>query len=458
MMLKKNAALGILLMVSLVWLTGCELAGTTPESSPETMKNAATGFANKELHIAVFEGAYGKSYWEAVVQRFEADYPGVNVTLIANPKIMDVIKPMNVSGNPPDFLYAPFTESTNTVRTMIASNSFMDLTGLFDTKALGKDVPLKDIMMDGILEYTKPYGDGKIYMAPNYVTTEGLWYNKTLFEQKGWKPPRTWDEFWALGDSAAHEGISLFTYPGIYPGYVGSMLWSAIASAGGLDDLTAITNYEKGSFGSESVKKVLDQLKKMADREALMPGTVALNHTQAQTEFLKNKALFIPNGSWFEGEMKDIPRAPGFEFGFLPSPTFGPDDQQYARISFEAMFIPKKAKNKELAMEFIKYQYRDDIIRLNAEKSTGVIAVKNGAELAKDVLPASVYDAATVFERGVKPFMFEWKVTPPTAFNITDEVFNPTNNIMKGDMSVDQWIDHVDKTFAKLRDLLDKVE
>jgi hypothetical protein len=29
---------------------------------------------------------------------------------------------------------------------------------------------------------------------------------------------------------------------------------------------------------------------------------------------------------------------------------------------------------------------------------------------------------------------------------------------MKGDMSVDQWIDHVEKSFARLRDLLDKVK
>jgi N-acetylglucosamine transport system substrate-binding protein len=453
----RKISIGLFCVFFFVTLTACKL-GVSHEPAPETVKNASTGFSNKALTIAVFEGAYGKSYWEEVVKRFEADYPGVRVNIIANPKIMDVIKPMNIAGNPPDFLYAPFTESTNMVRSMIGSRSFMDLTGLFDSPALGQDVPLKGIMMDGILDYARPYGDGKVYMAPNYVTTEGLWYNKALFKEKGWSPPRTWDEFWALGEAASGEGIALFTYPGVYPGYIGSMLWSSIASESGVAGIEAIMNYEKGSFGTPEVKRVLELFEKMADTGALMPGTVALNHTQAQSEFLKNKALFIPNGSWLEGEMKDISRAEGFEFGFLPTPTFEPDDPQFARISFEAMFIPEKAKNKELAMEFIKYQYRDDIIRLNAEKSTGVIAVRSGAELAKDSLPASVYDSATVFERGVQPFLFEWRVTPPTPFSINDEVFNPINTVMKGDMSVDQWIDHVEKTFARLRDLLDKVK
>lgn len=453
----RKAWIGLLCALSLVSLSGCKLGGSE-DPAPESVRNAATGFASKALTIAVFEGAYGKAYWEDVVARFEADYPGVRVNMIANPKIMDVIKPMNIAGNPPDFLYAPFTESTNMVRTMIASRSFMDLTGLFDSPALGKDVPLKEIMMDGILDYAKPYDDDRIYMAPNYVTTEGLWYNKALFEEKGWTPPRTWDDFWVLGEAALGEGIALFTYPGVFPGYIGSMLWSSIASESGISGIEAIMNYEKGSFGTAEVKRVLQLFEKMADTDALMPGTVALNHTQAQSEFLKNKALFIPNGSWFEGEMKDIPRAEGFEFGFLPTPTFEADDPQYARISFEAMFIPEKAKNKELAMEFIKYQYRDDIIRLNAEKSTGVIAVRGGAELAKDALPASAYDAATVFDRGVQPFLFEWRVTPPTPFSINDEVVNSVNTVMKGDMSVDQWIDHVEKSFARLRDLLDKVK
>lgn len=38
-----------------------------------------------------------------------------------------------------------------------------------------------------------------------------------------------------------------------------------------------------------------------------MDGTVALNHTQSQTDMMMNKALFIPNGNWMEGEMADAP-------------------------------------------------------------------------------------------------------------------------------------------------------
>ena len=61
--------------------------------------------------------------------------------------------------------------------------------------------------------------------------------------------------------------------------------------------------------------EVLANIQKIAADGYLMEGTVALNHTQSQTDMMMNKALFIPNGNWMEGEMKDAPRADGFEFG-----------------------------------------------------------------------------------------------------------------------------------------------
>src|SRR5215211_7199831 len=36
--------------------------------------------------------------------------------------------------------------------------------------------------------------DGKLYSIPNEVETLVLYYNKTLFEEKGWTPPKTIDE------------------------------------------------------------------------------------------------------------------------------------------------------------------------------------------------------------------------------------------------------------------------
>lgn len=430
------------------------------EEAPKSEEPAPTEekkeFANKELNVAVFEGGYGKAYWEEVIKRFEADYPGVKVNLTSNPKIMDVIKPQLVAGNPPDFIYAPLTENTHTIQAMIKEKAFLELNDVFDSKTLDQDVPLKDVITDGMLEYAQPYKDGKIYYAPFYVSTLGLWYNQTLFEQKGWKAPETWDEFFALGETAKQEGRSLFTYQGIYPSYNESVVVPTIASFGGIEAIAKIENYEENAFKSDAVKQAFEIYNQIAQKGYLMPGTVALNHTQAQTEFLKGKALFIPNGNWFEGEMKDAPREEGFKFGFMAPPVKNAGDQRYAQTSFEGLYIPLKAKNPELAKEFLKYQYTEESVKSNAEKSMGVLAVKNGAELAKPYISESMYNSVKVFDNGVKPVLFQWTVTPKTEIIINDELYNPLNNIMNKKSTVDEWMDRVEKASAKLRDLMAK--
>ncbi|QNK57957.1 carbohydrate ABC transporter substrate-binding protein [Paenibacillus sp. PAMC21692] len=454
-------------LLSIALLAGCGNNGVTPSPSVEptaaltpneatTPESTQKQFENQELTVAVFEGGYGRAYWDAVVERFKADYPGVVINLISNPKIMDAIKAQIVAGNPPDVIYTSPDENTGTIKSLLKEGGLLELDDLFESTALDNNAPLKDKIIPDILEYSKPLGDGKIYYAPFYMSTLGLWYNQTLFAEKGWGVPKTWDAFLTLGETARSEGRSLFTYQGIYPGYNDSVILASIASAGGMEALDNISNYEEGAFKSDAVLKTFGVYDDIAKKGYLMPGTVALNHTQAQTEFMQGKALFIPNGNWFENEMKDAPREEGFEFGFLAPPAFEPGGQQYAQTSFEALFIPAKAKNPELAKEFIKYQYNDAIVELNAEKSFGVLAVKNGAEMAKPFIPESVYNSLKVFEEGVKPLIFQWKVAPKTEIVIGDEIYNPITDLMNGNITVDEWTNRIEKATARLRDAISK--
>ncbi|RAV21046.1 carbohydrate ABC transporter substrate-binding protein [Paenibacillus contaminans] len=408
-------------------------------------------FENKELNIAVFEGGYGKAYWEEVVRRFEADYPGVKVNMTANPKIMDIIKPQLVAGNPPDFVYSNGADAGGVFQALINEKGFLDITDVFEGKALGEDVPLKDKLMDGILDHAKPLGDGKIYFGPANLGVQGLWYNKNYFDGKGWKAPETWDEFFALGDVAKKDGRALFTYQGIYPSYNISVLMPMIASAGGLN---AIQNYDENAWKSDAVRKTFEIFEKIAQNDYLLKGTVALNHTQSQTEFLKGNALFIPNGTWFEGEMKDAPREDGFEYGFMAPPVFKKGDQRYAYGNVEYFFIPKKAKNPQLAKEFIRYQYKTDMVKLNAEKSSGIMPVKNAVEVVKEYIPVSAYNAFKVFDTGTQLLMPKFKLAEgvKVEVNMAEEIYNPLSSIMNKKITVDEWMERVEKASTKYRE------
>ena len=452
-------------------LTGC--SPKTPSASQAAAPSASGGtkdFADKTLNIAVFQGGYGADYWNDVIAKFEEKYPGVKVNMTINPKIGEIIRPQIVAGNVPDFISLNDSEQSGLILSMIKEKALMDITDVFNSKALDKNETLKDMILPGFLDSTKfaPYGDGKIYLAPFNAGPMGLVYNKTLFREKGWKVPETWDDFFALqkeldkpenyltNADGSKTKRALFTYQGIYPSYLEELLWPAVAGTAGIDAADQIANYTEGSFKDSNVKKVLDVFAKIGKDGYLMNGTVELNHTQSQADLMMGKAVFIVNGNWMENEMKDSPREKGFEFGMTHVPTFNASDKKYILTSYEQFSIPAKAKNPELAKEFLKYLYTDDSVKLFAEKANGVYALTGAQNLVKNILLSNgstfVYDSFSALD-GATSMMMNWKALPKgSKINISDEIFTKcVTPVMNGSMTTDQWADQVESAFAQAR-------
>ena len=418
-------------------------------------ESPADRFENKELNIAIFEGGYGPGYWNAVVALFEQAYPGVKVNMQISPVVGDIVRPQIVAGNVPDFMSMNDNDQSGVIASMIKENALLDITDLFEEPGYNTDKPLKDILIEGILQTTKcsPYGDGRVYLAPFNTSPMGLIYNKALFAENGWEPPVTWDEFFALGDKAKEKGIALFTYQGIYPGYLESTIYPSIASHAGVDALRAIMGFEEGSFNNGKVLEVLSNLQKIGIEGYLMEGTVALNHTQSQTDMMNNKALFIPNGLWMEGEMKDAPRAEGFVFGMTPAPVMSKDEPRYIMDSVEQFSIPKDAKNPELAKEFLKFLYTDESVRLFGEHANGVMAVRGAIELVKEYVSEGTYSMFSVYEdSGAMPLVTGWDALPQgSKVAINDEFFAPIADLMNGAITAEQWAEEIEALFTQIR-------
>ncbi len=462
--MKRVSCMVLTLMLTMVLLVGCSPVGvskdtTEPTTEPESIENTEASeqgnvaFENTELSIAIFEGGYGPDYWNEVVAMFEEAYPGVKVNMQISPKIGDIVRPQIVAGNVPDFISMNDNELSGVVAALIKENGLLDITDVFDGPALNSDELLRDLVIDGVLETAKcsPYGDGRIYLAPFNASPMGLVYNKALFKEKGWDLPVTWDDFFALGDLAKEEGIALFTYQGIYPGYMESVLYPAIASASSMDNFKKVTSYQEGSFSTPEVLQVLENIQKISTGGYLMEGTVALNHTQSQTAMMMNKALFIPNGNWMEGEMADAPRADDFTFGLTPAPVLNEGDSRYVMTSIEQFSIPAQAKNPELAKEFLRFLYTDESVKLFAEHSNGIYALKAATGLCKDIVTPGVYNMNTVYDVGVSMVVGFDALPQGCKVVVGDEVFNPLTDIMNGDMTTQEWSDGVEAAFALIR-------
>jgi len=442
------------------------LAGVTSLVMARGSQAQSSGTSNNTLNIAIFEGGYGRAYWDDIVTKFEASHPGVKVNMRIDSEIGNIIAPEIAVGNWPDFISLSDTERSGVVASMIKNKELLDITDVYNMDVPDRPgVKLRSIIVGGMLESAtySPYGDGKIYLAPFNVGPMGMVYNKTLFAQKGWKLPSTWDDFFALDEElkkpenyvtvgGQRMKRSLFTYQGIYAGYLESVFWPAVAGAAGLNAINDICNYKEGSFLTADVRQLVTNFAKIGTGGYLMEGTVGLNHTQSQADMMLGKALFIPNGIWMEGEMADAPRESGFEFAILPPPTLRAGQDHYVLSSYEQFEIPKQAKNPELAKEFLRFLYTKDSIISFAKNANGTIAVTDAKDIGKSYLSSGVYGMFTAYETG--KFMLMPFATRPAnnKTNVGAVVFDDTMGpLMTGRLTVDSYCRGVEAAFAEIR-------
>ena len=453
--MKKLSSLIVSLCILLAAVSGCSSGTSSTSQTASGSESAAAGTASQELNIAIFEGGNGSEYWYQIVDMFEEANPGVTVNMQISPSIGEIIRPQIVAGQVPDFMFLYIGDPSGLFESMIKDQALLDITDVFEGKALDSDETLGDKMLDGVLESTacSPYGDGKIYLAPADSGPNGMIYNKALFEKNGWELPVTWDDFFELGDKAKEQGIALYTYQAIYPSYNSYLLFSSLASTLGDDGFNAILNYEENSVNNPEAISVLQKFRDIADGGYLLEGTTALNHTQAQSELLLDHALFIPCGTWIVNEMKDAPRTDGYKFGMAPAPVMNDGDVRYVGTNVGQFSIPAGAANPELAKEFLRFLYTDDSVRLFAETSNSSLAVKGAAELAKDLLSEDVYEFFKVYDEENVKVMLSPTFTVPKGckINVTDEIFNPMSDVMNGTMTAEAWAQQIEQAFTQVR-------
>ena len=325
----------------------------------------------------------------------------------------------------------------------------VDLTDVFTDELKAKILP-------GFLESSlmQPYGDGKIYTAPMYYSPLGWWYNKNYFDANGLVPPITWDDYYAL--QAEITDRPLFAYQGSHPGYLEGTIIPAIAAEVGIDGLDDCLTYQDGSWDSEGTLKVLTAMEKMGTEGTLMKGTESMLFSEAQLEFMMGGAAFIPNGTWFEGEMADSPREENFEFGFCAPPVFSADAPKYVKATCEEMYIPAASKNIELAKEFLAFQYSDEAIALNALHAKGVPPVVGAVEVLKPHVSGATYEAQAIFEKGYLPLVNGWAPVEDSEIMPKDEFYNKAAAVFAGDMTGAEWAQFTSDMSKKLVDKLVK--
>ncbi len=442
----KKLFIALLFILAVVALAACgdEEAGGNSGDSEGSDDGETT------LHVAALESAYGSEVWENIAENYEALNENVTIELTTAKNLEEVVRPEMQAGDYPDvFLLATGREEALT-ETLIKENGIENISDVLTMNVPGEDAAVEDKILEGFTDTlaTNPYADGEMYLAPMFYSPTGLFYNEALLENHGWEVPNTWDELFAIGDEAAEEDISLFTYP--LAGYFDTLVGSMLYASGGPDFYDSAMTYEDGIWESDEATTVFETIDKLADYTH--PNTVANanpnDFTRNQQLILDNEALFMPNGSWVVGEMAEAPRADDFKWGMMPIPAFEDGGDRYAFTFFEQIWIPSEAKNIDAAKEFIAYMYSDEAADTFME--AGAIQPIEGIV---DKLDGEQEIYYSIYEEGdVLPAMGTFASTEPVpGASITEELYEKIDSVMSGNITVEEWQQAVEEVSDQLR-------
>ena len=447
--MKKKFVLSSAALLATVGLVACNNKTTTTDKPAETKSGE-----KKTLKLAALESGYGKEMWPELIKAYEEANPNVKVELQSSKELEDELSPKMKAGDFPDVVMLALGRKKALPETLIKEKALADISDLFDMKVYGEDKKVSEKLLNGVLgsTVTDPYRDGKHYLAPMFYAPTGLFYNQGLFEQKGWEVPKDMPAMKELAEKAKAEGISLFTYP--TTGYLDSFFPALLANAGGVDLFNKAMSYEKGIFASEGATKAFNALGELVKN--VEPSTVANANPQSFTKnqqlLLDNKALFMPNGTWVVGEMKDAPRADGFKWAMNAAPAIEKGGKRFVYSFFEHIWVPEAATNKKEAKEFLSFLYSD--------KAAAIFAKHNAAQPIQGVtskLPAELQSLYKVVDEVDGVINGNFIATKPVeGVNMKETLYGQIDSVASGQKSVADWQKSVEEVSQKFNAAVEK--
>jgi N-acetylglucosamine transport system substrate-binding protein len=388
-----------------------------------------------------FEGGYGRGYIDFAADIFRQLHPENPMTVEGIQRVGEQLRPRFIGGNPPDVIDNSGAGNLDTAA-LVAEEQLLDLAPLMEAPAL--DTPGKtfaETLFPGSQD-TGKY-NGIQYVLNIAYTVFGIWHSNTLFEEKGWEYPKTWDAMLDMGEMIKNEGISPWTYQGKFPGYmVFGVLIPLIYKNGGLQAIIDIDNLVDGAWETDAVRTSVQQMGELAVRDYIMPGTEGLTHTEAQAEWLQGKAVFLPCGTWLENEMRDL-TPEDFEMVVNPVPGAQGEDtfNSIYTSSGELYFVPSQGENPIGGMEYLRCLLSKESAKYFAQNVSSIMPVAGGTE-GIEVSSAMQSALQAVENAGDEIFSYRFS---GWYRDLSDEVTNRTGDLLTNRIGVDEFIESVQK-------------
>lgn len=341
------------------------LAGCAQKA--ETGSGKESGSSGGTLTIV----GYPQEITEDTIKAFQAANPGTKVTLI--PYTWDKVTTMLAAGNAPDLIRGEGVNDTAYLQHKGLAEPLDDYLAKSSVLKADDLMPINDVWRhDGTNQ-----GQGKLYgLVKDYSSDLCVWVNKKLVkDMPSLTEPMTYEELLQRAKAATvFKGgtvdiYGLDSYLAVKP----HITWmnAMVASDGGKlfnDDLSQV------DLTSASAVKFLQwNLDLMRAKASLSP--IAPSAQGPNELFMANRLAMFMSGYWTQGLIQDA-KAVKENSVMVPCPQLG-STRISPVISGSGMWMPAKAKQKELAWKFMEFYFGGQPAKERAGSGWGIPALKS---------------------------------------------------------------------------------
>ncbi|MFE9673633.1 ABC transporter substrate-binding protein [Streptomyces sp. NPDC006259] len=373
--------------------------------------------------------------WTEAIKEFEARHPGVEVKF--EEKGFDQIQKT-----------APMVLNSSDAPDLMEYNKGNATAGLLSQQGLLTDLSAEatkrgwDKLLSPGVRTTSQYdksgvmGSGNWYGVPNYAEYAMVYFNKDLFAKYRLSEPKTFDDLVAAMDTFVGNDITPLANSGaeyLAQQYVYQL---ALSKA----DRAWVDSYElykgEADFHDAAWTYAAETFADWVEKGYIAKSSTSAKAEDAGVSFLRGKAPILFSGSWWYGRFQD-------EAAFDWGTTLWPDTRLTPGSGGNLWVVPKNAKNKDLAYDFIDITLSKKIQNLLGNKG-GVPVAADAAAVTDPRAKQLITQFDTVSDRDGLAFYPDWPVP-----GFYDVLVSQTQRLLTGSTDPDAYLDALQEAYDK---------
>lgn len=312
---------------------------------------------------------------QSIIDGFEKKYPNITVEISITPydQIEQVLQAAFISGKLPN-VYIFYTHYMNPL--VSASDGVM----------AGTLNNLHDEIVDSFIQpdaWEMGNINGNYYSVPFRATGELVFYNKTLFEEKGWEKPDTFEEFGQLMDKIYADGDYIPLAAGGQDDQITYLINAMSLFLSVLDGSVDEPGYQVGRLEpDEDISDAVAVYEKVRDwykQEYFGRGAIAVSSSGAIKQFTSRNAAMVFANVNNLGDITSIMPNDQIDAFAIPAPEVISDEVKYVFGGYDGISYSPVASKDEMAasLMLIRYLVSDEVQQILADRTQSIIVNKN---------------------------------------------------------------------------------